>query len=156
TWTLISGGLPHNGELTYVRNVSEDPNVKGLLFAGTGHALFYSLNDGASWTQLKDGLPPAPVTWTVVQKRFHDLVLSTYGRGFYVLDDITPLEQQALKPTTTDVRLFDPRPTWRLNRGESVFVNFELKAASAAPTKVEILDSKGQVVRTLTQPGKAG
>ena len=155
SWTLISGGLP-KGELAYVRNVSEDPNVKGLLFAGTGHALFYSLDDGGHWTQFKDGLPPAPVTWTVVQKRFHDLVVSTYGRGFYVLDDITPLEQQALKPTTTDVRLFDPRPTWRFGRGENAFINFQLSAASAAPTKVEILDDKGKVIRTLTQPGRPG
>ena len=61
------------------------------------------------------GLPPSPVTWTVVQKRFHDLVVSTWGRGFYILPDITPLEQMsadlAAGKATPDVRLFDPRPT---------------------------------------------
>ncbi|HEU4981147.1 MAG TPA: hypothetical protein VFT88_00580, partial [Acidobacteriaceae bacterium] len=88
TWTNISSDLP-KGPLAYVRNVSEDPNCKGLLFAGTGNALYYSLDDGGHWTHLNQGLPPSPVTWTVVQKRFHDLVVSTYGRGYYILDDIT-------------------------------------------------------------------
>ena len=64
-----------------------------MLFAGTGHGFYYSLDDGAHWTELATGLPHAPVTWIVVQKQFHDVVVSTYGRGMYILDDITPLEQ---------------------------------------------------------------
>ncbi len=156
TWRDITSDLPRGGELTYARSIAEDPNVKGLLFAGTGHALFYSLDDGGQWTQLKEGLPPAPVTWAVVQKRFHDLVISTYGRGFYVLDDITPLEQMATKPSNDNVRLFDPRPTWRFGRGESAYVDFALKGTPGAPVKVEILDSAGQVVRTISKPGHAG
>jgi photosystem II stability/assembly factor-like uncharacterized protein len=155
TWTRISGGLP-KGPLAYVRNVSEDPNQKGLLFAGTGNALYYSLDDGAAWTRLKDGLPPSPVTWTVVQKRFHDLVVSTYGRGWYVLDDIAPLEEMARQPTTEDVRLFAPRPTYRLGRGETAFVDFALKSDPKSPATVEILDPSGAVVRSLSQPAKAG
>ena len=63
------------------------------------------------------------MTWKVVQKRFHELVVSTYGRGLYVLVDITPLEQQAMYPTSKDVRLFDPRPTWRFGRGENAYIN---------------------------------
>ena len=59
TWSKISGGLP-TGTLAYVRNVAEDPNVKGLLFAGTGNSLHYSLNDGGEWTELHTGLPPVP------------------------------------------------------------------------------------------------
>lgn len=155
TWTRLSAGLP-KGPLAYVRNVSEDPNQKGLLFAGTGNALYYSLDDGATWARLKEGLPPVQTTWTVVQKRFHDLVVSTYGRGIYVLDDITPLEEMARRPTTEDVRLFPARPTWRLGRGETAFIDFALKAAPRDPVKVEILDPGGQVVRTLTQPAQAG
>ena len=118
TWTSISSNLP-KGPLAYVRNVSEDPNCRGLLFAGTGNALYYSLDDGGNWTQFKKGLPPSPVTWTVVQKRFHDLVVSTYGRGFYILDDITPLEQMAAQATKDPVRFFTPRATYRLR--ECVF-----------------------------------
>ena len=107
-----------------MRNVSEDPNCRGLLFAGTGNALYYSLDDGGSWTQFKKGLPPSPVTWTVVQKRFHDLVVSTYGRGFYILDDITPLEQMATQATKDKVRFFTPRATYRLVRGEKCLLEF--------------------------------
>ena len=94
TWKRISGNLPKH-ELSYVRTVTDDPNCAGLLFAGTGNGLYYSLDDGAHWTALQTGLPAAPVTWAVVQPRFHDLVVSTYGRGLYILDDITPLEQMA-------------------------------------------------------------
>ena len=155
TWTKISGGLP-TGPLAYVRSVSEDANQKGLLFAGTGNALYYSLDDGGSWTRLKAGLPPSPVTWTVVQKRFHDLVVNTYGRGWYILDDITPLEQMARKATTEDVRLFAPRPTYRLGRGESAYVDFALKSAPRSKVTVEILDPSNQVVRTLTQTAHDG
>lgn len=155
TWTSISGNLP-KGPLAYVRNVSEDPNWKGLLFAGTGNALYYSLDDGGHWTHFSKGLPPSPVTWTVVQKRFHDLVVSTYGRGFYILDDITPLEQMAKQATTEDVRFFEPRATYRIPRGENVFLEYELKAAPKKPVEVEIHDAQGKLVRKLTAHGQAG
>ncbi len=155
TWQNIAGDLP-KGPLAYVRNVSEDPNCKGLLFAGTGNAVYYSLDDGGHWTRIKKGLPPSPVTWTVVQKEFHDLVVSTYGRGFYILDDITPLEQMAKQATTEDVRFFAPRSTYRLLHGERVFLNFALKSAPAKPVEVEILDSKGKLVRKLTAAGHEG
>lgn len=155
SWTKLSGGLP-KGPLAYVRNVSEDPNQKGLLFAGTGNALYYSLDDGASWVRLKDGLPPSPVTWTVVQKRFHDLVISTYGRGWYILDDIGPLEEMARKATAEDVRLFAPRATYRFGRGESAYVDFALKDAPKSAVKIEILDASGQPIRTLINTAHAG
>ena len=64
-----------------------------MLFAGTGRAFYYSLDDGATWTQFKDGLPPAPVSWITVEPRFHDVVVSTYGRGLFILPNITLLEQ---------------------------------------------------------------
>src|SRR5262249_46504640 len=107
TWTKVAGDLPSSHPLDYVRVVAENPNHKGMLFAGTGHALFYSLDDGSHWTPIKAGLPPAPVSWIVVQKQYHDLVVSTYGRGFYIMDDITPLEQQQAASTT--VQLYAPR-----------------------------------------------
>jgi photosystem II stability/assembly factor-like uncharacterized protein len=155
TWTRISDGLP-KGPLAYVRNVSEDPNCEGLLFAGTGNALYYSLDDGAKWTQLKSGLPPSPVTWTVVQKRFHDLVVSTYGRGFYILDDITPLEQMAKEKSAADVRLFAPRNAYRLGRYDRAIVNYELKDAPRGPVRFEILGADGKVIRRLTSMGHPG
>lgn len=155
TWTKISGGIPPSA-FSYVRNVSEDPNCRGLLFAGTGNALYYSLNDGQTWKQFDRGLPPSPVTWTVVQKRFHDLVVSTYGRGIYILNDITPLEQEARQATTTDVRFFRPRPTYRLPEGEYVFLDYALKAAPSKPVELQIFDAKGNLVRRMTGSGHIG
>ena len=159
SWTRIDAGLPR-GELSYVRTIAEDPNAKGLLFAGTGNALHYSLDDGATWLRLKEGLPSSPVTWAVVQKRFHDLVLSTWGRGMYILSDISPLEQMATNHAagtpTPDVQLFDPRPSYRLPRSPFAFVNFALKNAAAKPIRVEILDANGIVIRSIEHKGEAG
>lgn len=155
TWTSISSNLP-KGPLAYVRNVSEDPNCKGLLFAGTGNALYYSLDDGANWMHFNTGLPPSPVTWTVVQKRFHDLVVSTYGRGFYILDDITPLEQMATQKSDAAVRFFTPRPTYRFRHSEYVLLTYALKAAPKKPVEVEILDAQGHLVRKLTAEAHEG
>ncbi len=93
TWTEVHGDLPSDHPLSYVLAVAENPNKRGMLFAGTGHGFYYSLDDGAHWTQFDEGLPAAPVTWVVVPKLWRDVVVSTYGRGIYILKDITPLEQ---------------------------------------------------------------
>ncbi len=156
TWKKISDGLPSGHPLSYVRAVAEDPNRKGLLFAGTGHGFYYSLDDGAHWTALQAGLPHAPVSWVVVQKPFHDVVVSTYGRGLYILDDITPLEEMAGGTESSAVRLFPPRRTYRLIDGSEVFLNFSLKAAPKAPVTLNILDERGKVIRTLHAAGEAG
>ncbi|HYL73086.1 MAG TPA: sialidase [Bryobacteraceae bacterium] len=155
TWTKISGGLP-KGPLAYARVIAENPNRKGMLFAGTGNALYYSTDDGTNWKQLKDGLPPAPVSWIVVQKNYHDLVVSTYGRGFYILEDITPLEDAA-SATDATARFFPPRPTYRLLRNGRALLNFSLKAPAKDPVKAEILDAKGAVIREIRAgTGQAG
>ena len=159
TWTRISNSLPRSS-LSYVLDIAEDPNCKGLLFAGEGNALYYSLNDGQSWTQFNKGLPPSPVTWSVVQRRFHDLVVSTYGRGIYILDDISPLEQMAHEAKTPEAgkgtRFFTPRPTYRLLHGANVFFDYSLRAAPTKPVKLEIFDAKGGLVRSITTTGHAG
>ena len=155
TWTKISDGLP-KGPLAYARAIAENPNRKGMLFVGTGNALYYSMDDGATWKQLKDGLPPAPVSWIVVQKAYHDLVVSTYGRGFYILDDLTPLEQGDA-PTEAAARFYAPRPTYRLLRGSRVLFSYWLKAPAKEPVKVAVLDERGGVVREMqTGNGQAG
>ena len=155
TWKLITGNLPKHS-LSYVRTIAEDPNCAGLLFAGTGNGLYYSLDDGAHWTALDSGLPHSPVSWAVVQKEFHDLVISTYGRGLYILDDITPLEQMAKNHSDAAVTLFEPRPTYRFTRGGQAMLNFTLKTASKKPLEIEILDSEGKVIRKLEAKGRAG
>ncbi len=162
SWKLISGELPKH-PLSYVRVIAEDPNRKGLLFAGTGNGVYYTLDDGGHWNALASGLPHAPVSWAVVQPEFHDLVVSTYGRGIYILDDISALEQrgesttQAAEPgTQPDVQLFTPRAAYRSGRFGGASINYSLKVASKAPVKLAILDADSKVIREWEQPGTAG
>jgi len=150
TWTKISGDLPTHGPLTYARVIAENPNKKGMLFVGTGNALYYSMNDGQNWKQLKEGLPAAPVSWIVVQKAAHDLVVSTYGRGFYIMDDITPLEQGMMESSFTEpVALAAPRGAFREPRGGRTQISFKLAAAPKSPIEFEVIDSKGALVAKL-------
>ena len=144
SWTKIIGGLP-KGPLAYVKSVAEDPNKKGLLFAGTGNGFYYSFDDGANWQNFQAGLPHAPVTWIEVQKTFHDVVVSTYGRGIYILDDITSLEQKADHPAEAQVTLYKPPAIYRVVPGGRAYVDFELK--SPAHVNVAILDAQGKTVR---------
>ncbi|MBI1876270.1 MAG: sialidase, partial [Acidobacteria bacterium] len=163
TWRKISDGLPRSHPLAYVQSVAENPNQRGMLFAGTGNGFFYSMNDGGTWTLFQTGLPRAPVTWVVVQKQHHDVVVSTYGRGLYILRDITPLEQsgpfdgaQGGQPTTTETRVFAPRPGFRLPRSGSALINYALTSAPSGPIEMEILDAAGQVIRRQQVTARAG
>ncbi len=139
-----------------MRVIAEDPNAQGVLFAGTGNGLYYSLNDGGQWTPLETGLPHAPASWAVVQKEFHDLVVSTYGRGLYILDDITPLEQMAKNHSDAAAVLFEPRPTFRFTHGGEAMLNYSLKDKPKAEVELEILDSQGKLVRKLEAKGQPG
>lgn len=155
SWKLIAANLPKN-ELSYVRTIAEDPNCVGLLFAGTGNDLFYSLDDGGHWTALDTGLPHAPVTWAVVQKDFHDLVISTYGRGIYILDDISALEQTAKNHSDATVTLFEPRQNYRFTHGGQAMLTFNMKTAPKDAVQLDILDSEGKVVRKLEFKARPG
>ncbi len=93
SWTLITGGLPERGSV-YV--VIEDPKDPNLLFAGTEFGLFVSNNRGGQWTQVRGGLPTIMVRDLAIQKRDDDLVVATFGRGFYILDDLAQV--RALTP----------------------------------------------------------
>jgi photosystem II stability/assembly factor-like uncharacterized protein len=155
SWKLISSNLPKH-PLAYVRVVAEDPNQKGLLFAGTGNSLYYTLDDGGHWTNLQEGLPHSTVSWAVVQRNFHDLVVSTYGRGIYILDDISPLEQMAHRQSESGVRLFASRPAYRFARMGRAFLTYSLPQAAKDPVKIAILGPDGQVIRDLKATGKAG
>jgi photosystem II stability/assembly factor-like uncharacterized protein len=156
TWSNVTGDLPSGHPLDYVMTVTENPNRKGMLFAGTGRGFYYSMDDGRKWTQLRDGLPAAPVTWIVVPKNWHDVVVSTYGRGLFVLRDITTLEQSDRVLADADAHLFAPRPAHRLARGGSVDINYRMRVPSRDSVRVEILDSAGTVIRTLRQAARVG
>jgi len=156
TWKRVNGDLPNKHPLSYVKAVAENPNKAGMLFAGTGHGFFYSTDDGGHWTELATGLPHAPVSWVVVQKQFHDVAISTYGRGLYVLDDITPLEQAT--PATTDAaaHLFTPRPAYRWSQRSRALINYSLKAEPRGPVQLQVLDAEGKLIRDVRSTGHAG
>ena len=96
TWASIAGDLPQNGPVLAFAEDTVNPN---LLFAGTEFGAFFSIDGGAHWIRLKGGLPTIAVRDMVIQSREGDLVIATFGRGFYVLDDITPLRQMKADST---------------------------------------------------------
>jgi len=164
-WTKITDGIPHS-VFSYVHNVKEDPNRKGLLFAGTENGIYVSFNDGKHWQPLQNNLPHVPVSWITVQPKFHDLVISTFGRGLYILDDITPLEQTSSKVLSSDAHLFNPRPAYRFRKTQKTrgstndhsrgrnprygaSINYYLKNKSSKPVTIKIKNQSGQVIRKL-------
>jgi len=122
---------------------------------------------------LQTNMPRAPVYWIARQEHFNDLVIATYGRGFWILDDLTPLQQLTAEVLGADAHLFPPRATYRLRdiTGESssfndptvgqnppygASINYYLKAAPSGDVTISILDGGNQVLRTLNAPKAAG
>jgi len=172
TWKLIVDGI-QKSPLSYAHIIREDPFRRGLLFLGTENALYVSFNDGDLWQPLQNDLPHAPVYGLVIQKHFHDLVVATYGRGFWIMDDITPLEQLTPDVQAADAHLFPPRPAYRFRPVENnvgptddqtagrnppygASINYWLKAPPAGEVTITIQDAAGQTVRTLRGPKQAG
>jgi hypothetical protein len=156
TWTKLSDTLPQTHPLDYLKSVAENPNKRGMIFAGSAHGFYYSMNDGRTWVNFQGGLPRAPVTWIVYEKNYHDLVISTYGRGLWVMDDITRLEdtgQAALAATET--KLYTPRGLRQARSGE-VKITFALATAPSGPVQFEILDASNTVARKLDVQAHAG
>lgn len=126
SWRSISGDLPERGT---AYTIVEDPIKPDLLFAGTEFGVFFTVDGGAKWLQLKGGLPTILVKDIAIQSRESDLVLGTFGRGFYVLDDFSPLrhvtpaalETAALTFPMKRADLFVPTSIWDFEPGESYF-----------------------------------
>jgi photosystem II stability/assembly factor-like uncharacterized protein len=166
TWKAITNGIPRS-MLSYAHCIREDPVRRSLLYLGTENAIYVSFDEGENWQPLQNNLPAAPVYWITVQEHFNDLVIATYGRGFWILDDITPLRELTPQVLSSDVHLSPPRATYRLREitapaslandatvGENppygASINYYLKAAPAGNVTITISDQKGQPVRTLT------
>lgn len=122
SWTLLTNGtngLPNDAPTRVIR---EDPVREGLLFAGTEKGMFISLDDGFSWKPFQQNLPVTPITDIKIHRG--DLVVSTMGRGFWVVDDVTALRQAAFAQQADDLVLFEPKPTYRyrssFNDGQGV------------------------------------
>ncbi|MFN9350017.1 MAG: VPS10 domain-containing protein [Gemmatimonadota bacterium] len=171
TFTRIVAGIPRS-TLSYAHVVIEDPVVPGLLFSGFENGLYVSFDAGAQWHPLQNNLPRTPVYGIQVQERFGDLVVGTYGRGFWILDDMTPLRTLA-REAAGDVAFFAPREAWRFREVDAPFFDYDdtvngdnppygaalswwLKAEAKDSAKVEVLAADGSVVRTLKGAAKAG
>jgi len=151
TWTKIVAGI---APTDFVSSVREDPVRRGLLYAGTEHAFYISLDDGDHWRSLSNGLPVTQVSDIWVEG--NDVVISTMGRSFYILDDVNPLRQfNSTVTSAADSYLFKPGDAIRT--AVPARIGYWLKKAPQS-MKLEILDSKGQVVRTFegAVPGAGG
>jgi photosystem II stability/assembly factor-like uncharacterized protein len=160
-WTRINNGIPN---VAYVRSVREDPVKKGLLFAGTELGVYFSINDGDSWQPLQLNLPVSPVHDLVIKD--NDLVIATHGRAFWILDDISPLRQLTREVQSAEAYLFPPATAMRVrantnhdtplppeepageNPPPGAIFYYYLKSPAQGEAKLEVLDAKGQVVRT--------
>jgi photosystem II stability/assembly factor-like uncharacterized protein len=157
TWTAITNGIPANENVNSVR---EDPKRKGLLFAGTERAAYVSFDDGDHWQSLRLNMPATSVRDLLIKD--NDLAVATHGRGFWILDDITPLRQM---DDTGGAFLFEPEPAYRIhwnsntdtplppdepagqNPPDGAIFDYYVKAASSSPVTLEIVDSSGKTVR---------
>ena len=172
TWKAITNGIPRS-MLSYAHCIREDPVRPGLLYVGTENGLYVSFNDGENWEPLQSNMPRAPVYWMVVQEHFNDLVIATYGRGFWILDDLTPIQQMNQTVRDSNVHLFPPRPAYRFRQSAvpvtmsddpsagqnpqyGAAISYYLKTAPAGDVRISIADAKGQTVRTFTGGKNAG
>ncbi|HZM87569.1 MAG TPA: glycosyl hydrolase [Blastocatellia bacterium] len=142
TWTKAVAGIRSDD---YIHAVREDPKRPGLLYAGGEHGIYVSFDDGANWQSLSLNLPDTQVADLVVEE--NDLVIGTHGRSFYILDDIGVLRQLTPEYASSDVHFFQPRPAVRSVTQSSI--DYLLKKPADKLT-IEILDSRGQVIRTFT------
>lgn len=154
TWEKITNGLPKN---TFVRVVREDPERKGLLYAGTETGVFVSFDEGKNWQSLQQNLPVVPVRDMVVKG--DDLVAATHGRSFWILDDLTPLHQLTEQVLESDFFLFKPRDSYRMggygypradmgeNPPSGSMVYYYFKEKPEQEVTLEFLDSQGNLIK---------
>ena len=109
TWKSVAGDLPQRGSVYSIAEDHVDPN---LLFAGTEFGIYFSLNGGLNWTALKSGLPTIAVRDIEIQRRENDLVIATFGRSFYILEDYSLLRKLKPEDLKQEAKLFSNKPAW--------------------------------------------
>jgi photosystem II stability/assembly factor-like uncharacterized protein len=161
-WKLLTdgkNGIPANH---FVRAVREDPVRKGLIWAGTEYGLYVSFDDGVRWQPFQQELPITPVTDIAIHGS--DLVVSTQGRGFWILDDLTPLRALDAAVAAAPAWLYEPRPAYRFGGGSGfggggdagsnpptgVLIHYAFAEEPEAEVSLEILDASGEVLRKLS------
>ncbi|HXB55665.1 MAG TPA: glycosyl hydrolase [Vicinamibacteria bacterium] len=165
SWVRIADGRNGIPARHFVRVVREDPEHKGLLYAGTEYGLYVSLDDGRTWQRFQLNLPVTAVT--DIQIRDRDLAVSTMGRSFWVLDDLTPLHTRAQGALGTEARLLRPRDTLRMagsssqespserpaqgrNPPSGALVDYVLPGNAVDEVRLEFRDAAGVLVRAVS------
>jgi uncharacterized protein (DUF2164 family) len=166
TWKKITNGIPAGA---FTRVVREDPNKRGLLYAGTETGMYVSFDDGANWQSMQLNLPVVPITDLAIHKREKELVAATQGRAFWIFDDL-PLLHQAMDAggfrAIGDTHLFKPKDAYRMpgaggfqvpptatfgqNPANGVVVYYSLKSKPTTDVVIEFLDSNGKSIRKFT------
>ena len=167
SWKRITRGIP---EGSFVNCVREDPVREGLLYACTETGVYVSFNDGEDWQSLQLNLPVTSVRDLVVHE--NDLVVATFGRAFWILDDMTPLRHVDRKLEASDVWLFPPETAYRVRPGwdqgtpvptdealaenppDGAVLDYYLKEKSTSPVQLEIFDAEGKLARRFSSDDK--
>ena len=167
TWKKIVNGIP---ETTFTRVIREDPNKRGLLYAGTETGMYFSADNGEHWQSLQLNLSIVPITDLAIHKREQELVVATQGRSFWILDDL-PLLHQLVDAgglnAVSETRLYQPKDSYRMpgggggpvsptstlgrNPANGVVVYYSLKAKPSSEVDLEFLDPNGKSIRKFTQ-----
>jgi photosystem II stability/assembly factor-like uncharacterized protein len=156
TWTRLTdgqNGIPADWPTRVVR---EDPDREGLLYAGTEFGMFISFDNGSHWQSFQLNLPNVPVT--DIKVHHGDLVVSTQGRAFWIVDNISSLRQLTPQLTATNVHLFKPRDGYRTRVSPNnlgPMIEYYLPSAPADPVIVEILDATGTVINSYNSDAPA-
>ncbi len=178
TWDLLTDGTNGVPNGHFVRVVREDPDRRGLLYAGTEFGMYASFDDGVHWQSFQLNLPVSPITDLAVHQR--DLVVATQGRSFWILDDVTALHQLNDRVAASEAFLFKPRDTYRLMGGPArrsgntntfrdrlgggvvdwdqvgedgpvgVMVNYHLASAPGGEIRLDILERSGSVIQSFS------
>lgn len=165
TWILLTDGQNGIPEDFPTRTVREDPDREGVLYAGTEYGLFISLNDGETWESFQQNLPVTPITDIKVYRQ--DLILSTMGRGFWIMDNITPIHQIADAKNSSGPFLYEPKDAiryyYRGNNERStphypsvaLAVDYFVPEGYSGEMTLEIVNKKGEVIRSYTSQQQA-
>ena len=170
SWKKITEGIS-GGNLSYTRCIKEDPVREGLLYLGTENKLYVSFNDGGNWQELMSNLPHTPMYWIDIQEHFNDLVIGTYGRGIWILDDLSPLQQLNEQVTKKSIHLFDIKSSYRFQNVTSTLQMFPEASTGQDPpsgaslnywlddakdVEIVITNSENDTVKTISDKGKKG
>ena len=163
TWTVTTKGIPKD---EFVRVVRADQKRKGLLYAGTEKGVWVSFDDGDNWQKLQLNLPPVPIADLAVKN--DNLIAATHGRSFWLIDDLTPLQQLSTEVVAKETILYQPMPTYRMagsnrrdpklegeNHPNGVMIHYFIKKLeTGAEVKIDILENDGDTIRTFSNKAK--